>query len=482
MDFNLILVLVIFLIVLLAAFIISLTMLIAYRKSYHDLKMDTGSISDKYMQVGEFMKFFAEKISSNLHDPNVYSELARKIAIIINAKDLCIYTLSNSNCFIPVGYTDTFPIIFSNKKFILSKPRFVIDALKQDKIDINEGIFGEIAAAKKGLLINNVSYSPQLSALDCSHSISSFMACPFIQDDAITGIICAVNEISSAEFSEKQFVLLESLTRVFSVVNQIMQSYYIASNKSQLDKEIEVTRLLQQSLLPKGAPQWSPFEIYACTRSSKEVSGDFYDFVEIDDDRLLVVLGDASGKGLPACMMMAMTRSFIRANSARFTTLNDMMLELNSNLYRETDEGRFATVICCLLNRKEKSVELARAGHTELIIFSSRQKIRKIKPNGAALGLLPPDMANLYDSLAFTFKPYYSMLLFSDGVTEVLNANREEFGSERLSDVFYESCCRKNSPSKTADRILRNIDEFCGHSERNDDQTIVIIAHEDSFI
>jgi sigma-B regulation protein RsbU (phosphoserine phosphatase) len=283
-------------------------------------------------------------------------------------------------------------------------------------------------------------------------------------------------------FSISQLDIFDSVTKIVSVLYQIIQSYVISSKQDHLNQEIEFTRLLQKSLLPKDSPTWKPFEIYAFTRSAKEVSGDFYDFVPIDANRLLVVLGDASGKGIPACMMMAMTRSFIRANAARFTTLSDMMLELNSNLYRDTDEGRFTTITCCVLDKKEQTVEFARAGHTELIVFSSRQKTRKLRPHGTALGLLPTDMAGAYDSITFTFKPYYSMLLFSDGIIEAVDPNGEEFGTTKLEELFYESCCRKNSPEKTTDKILRTIDEFSGTREINDDQTIVIIGHESSFI
>jgi serine phosphatase RsbU (regulator of sigma subunit) len=222
--------------------------------------------------------------------------------------------------------------------------------------------------------------------------------------------------------------------------------------------------------------------IHAFTRSAKEVSGDFYDFVEIDKDRTLVVIGDASGKGIPACMVMAMTRSFIRANIDRYTGLENMLEELNSNLYRDTATGRFITLGCCLLDRNLQTVEFARAGHTELIIYSSKYKLRKIHPGGTALGLMPKNMAGNYDVFKFTFKPYYSMLLFSDGIIDANNAAGEEFGQERLEKIFYDSCEHKNPPIRSAEGIMSAIENFTAGQQQGDDQTIVVISHKDAFV
>ena len=120
---------------------------------------------------------------------------------------------------------------------------------------------------------------------------------------------------------------------------------------------------MQRSLLPKTFPVWGNFSVQAFTRASKEVSGDFYDFVQIDDDRLLVVIGDACGKGIPACMIMFMTRSFIRSNIDRFTSLKDLLLELNENLYRDTE---MSVILPGVLSAEQAGHDAgyARGGHT----------------------------------------------------------------------------------------------------------------------
>jgi sigma-B regulation protein RsbU (phosphoserine phosphatase) len=463
------------------ALIIAVALTLFYKKKFVLLEKKLVSSLRKNTEISSFVNFFSEKLCSYSTSENVYTSIAEKIAALVDAESVCIYNLHENKYFIPVGYTEAFPPLNISKDFILSKPRFLTDALKQEKIELGEGIIGEVGLSKKAVLLGD-NASTLLYSEKSLTAITSLMAVPMLINEQIVGVICAINSKTTSIFTEPQFAMFDAVSKLVSVIHQIIQTFSVAAKQDRINQEIEFTRLLQASLIPKESPSWKPFEIHAFTRSAKEVNGDFYDFVKIDENRLLVVLGDASGKGIPACMMMTMARSFIRANSERFTSLSNLMSELNSNLYRDTNEGRYATIACCLLDRQEESVEFARAGHTELMVHSSKQKVRKLRPHGTALGLLPNELTGSFDSISFCFKPYYTMLMFSDGIIESLNNRGDEFGIDNLQKIFYESCCKKNSPSKSTDRILRAIDEFLENKEQSDDQTIVIIGHEKFFI
>ena len=436
----------------------------------------------KNEQLSSFMKFFSDTLSSTAKFDEVYSSIAHQIANITEAKGICIYELQNDDYLFPVGYTEAFPPLQRSNKFVLSKPRYASDSLKYEKIKLGEGIIGETAQNKQGLLLEDTSDDKRLSAAKKIIPIYTLMVIPMIMEDNVTGVICAINNKTNKPFTKTQFDSLESMTKLVVLIHNILKVYSNLTIQQRLSQELEFTRLLQSSLLPKEFPEWNPFVVNAFTRSAKEVNGDFYDFVEIDDNRLLVVIGDASGKGVPACMVMAMTRSFIRANVERFTNLANLFEELNTNLYRDTNEERFVSLSCCLLDKKEEIIEFARAGHTELLLYSNKDQIRQFSPDGVALGLLPNEFTGNFDTFSFSFKEGYSIMLYSDGITETTNDNLDEFGQERLNELFLESCKRKNSPRKCTDKILRAIDEFSQEEDQADDQTIVIISHENSFI
>jgi sigma-B regulation protein RsbU (phosphoserine phosphatase) len=185
------------------------------------------------------------------------------------------------------------------------------------------------------------------------------LAVPLINDGKISGVMCAVNNKNAAQpFSQEQFRRFKFIASQVVLAQNMIQVYSTLSEQQRISQELNFARNLQLSLIPKDIPVWGKFQIRAFTRASKEVSGDFYDFVQIDKNRLLVVIGDACGKGIPACMIMAMTRAFIRASIGRFTTLKALLQELNTNLYRDTSEGRYITLACCLIDKEESTIEL----------------------------------------------------------------------------------------------------------------------------
>jgi sigma-B regulation protein RsbU (phosphoserine phosphatase) len=257
--------------------------------------------------------------------------------------------------------------------------------------------------------------------------------------------------------------------------HNIVKVYSDLSKQQRIEQELDFARKLQTSLIPESPPALEQCDIYSFTKSAKEVSGDFYDFVDIDEDRLLIVIGDACGKGIPACMLMAMTRTFIRANAERFTTLHDLFVSLNKDLYRDTDAERFITVACCLLDKKAGTIEYARAGHTELLLGRLDHPVRKIFPTGAACGLLPPEFSENYDIISFSFLDDMSLLLFSDGITEALNEQGEEFGLDALFKIFGDAVSSNKTPNEIVDSILREVNAFTRNTPQADDQTLVVI-------
>jgi sigma-B regulation protein RsbU (phosphoserine phosphatase) len=225
------------------------------------------------------------------------------------------------------------------------------------------------------------------------------------------------------------------------------------------------------SLLPSDSPEWGDFLIDARTCPAKEVNGDFYDFIRIDNDRMLVLLGDACGKGIPACMLSAMTRSFARSMVGTFTTLNSFMSDINSKLFRDTDADRFVTLGCCLLDRKNNLLEFGRAGHTDLVSFIHNH-IRIISPDGTALGILPDEFVS-FDTICIAVDPESTFMMYSDGMTEATDTDGNEFGQKRLSEIFFKACEESGETEVIIDHLMQNISEY--ETIQSDDRTVVLI-------
>ena len=185
------------------------------------------------------------------------------------------------------------------------------------------------------------------------------------------------------------------------------------------------------------------------------------------------MVGDACGKGMPACMMAAMTRSFARSICSNFTTLTQFLRDINSNLFRDSDIDRFITLGCCLIDRRGGLVEFGRAGHTDMIMHVHGH-LRRLSPDGTALGMLPDEDAE-FETICLALDSGSSLMLFSDGLNEALDHDKEEFGIDRLTNVFSIACRHHDTASAIIDEVMGAVHEF--EYEQNDDQTIILIRY-----
>jgi len=246
------------------------------------------------------------------------------------------------------------------------------------------------------------------------------------------------------------------------------------SDEARLRQEIEVAQRLQNSLIPTEMPASEDFRIYGTNVPARDVSGDFFDFIEVDEHHLLVVVADASGKGIPACMLTALTRSFLRVNAKRFKEdLEGLLMELNTNIHEDTEGAQFITMACCLIDRRDCTVEYARAGHTELLIHGPTDGLRVISPDGPALGLLPNDFDVHFDTFTFTWLPGTSILMFTDGITEAMNDEEQQYGLQNLIESWDK---QQPDPAIVVKEILAGVDAFAQDRPQDDDQTLVLLT------
>ena len=427
-------------------------------------------------EIGNFLNLFSQNIKTTDEISNWMNVTARYVADLVEAQSVCVFTLENDSL-VASGVAGAFPPLHKADAYVMTKPRYILESLRKEHIHVGEGIVGEVALTGADVVIDNPQ-DPRIADIDPVSLIDALMAVPMLSEGRVVGVICAVNSKAKdmRPFSSEQLARLKFIAGQAVLAQNIMLVYSHLSEQQRINQELEFARNLQSSLLPKRFPVWGRFMIHAFTRASKEVSGDFYDFVEIDRDRLLVVIGDACGKGIPACMIMAMTRSFIRANSSHFVSMKDFLQNLNDNLYRDTGDGRYITLGICLLDKRESTIEYARAGHTELLVYI-RNHIRSINPDGAGLGLLPSDLADC-DTICLEFSPDMAVLLFTDGINEAVNPEGEYFGIERIRDVYMKSCIGNDTPEESVSKIMDAVDSFSGNPESQaDDQTLVIIRH-----
>ena len=422
-------------------------------------------------EIDHFLDLFSRSLRSNDELSDSMDQAAQHIAELIMAESVCIYRLNKDRLFV-AGVSGKYPLsqltINMNEE---ASPDFYKQALREEDIAVGEGFIGRTASRRSSILLTNARHDEHLSEFPMERLPEQVMAVPVFRGDELSGVICAVANTNWGRFDNDKLSQLQFSASQVRLIQDLEDSYKVRSAQVRINQELGFARKLQAALLPEEVSEWGRFSVFARTSSAKEVNGDFYDVVRIDEDRLLIVVGDACGKGVPACLLASMARSFIRAAAEHFTSLENLLREVNRNLYRDTDAERFVTLGCCLLDKNHGLMEYARAGHTELIYFI-RNHIRRLFPDGTGLGILPDEFST-FDTICVQMPPGVSLLLYSDGITEALDFSGEEFGVDRLADEFETRCNATMSAEEVLDGLMDVVNDF--EPEQHDDRTAIMI-------
>ncbi|HEX8898377.1 MAG TPA: GAF domain-containing SpoIIE family protein phosphatase, partial [Chthoniobacterales bacterium] len=348
--------------------------------------------------------------------------------------------------------------------------------LRLHAIAPGEGIIGRVWQTREPVLLTDLANAPELAGLrGTSLGAASVMVTPLLYGKQNMGVLALGNGPSSPSFTQSDFVVFKSIAEqsAFALYNAII--YSEANEKKRLDHDLEIARDIQRILLPSEAPVIPGFEISGLNIPARHVSGDYFDYLEVDKDKLGVAIADVSGKGVPASIIMAICRSVLRSQATGNPSPADVLQKVNRQLYPDIKEDMFISMAYTILDHTSGTVTLCRAGHDAPILFDHETRIASpVKPPGMVVGI---DSGSVFDRITGDFllslKRDDCLLLYTDGVTEALDANGDEFGAERMIE-----CVRTSAPEGAPAIITRIIDElraFVGAQPQNDDITLIAI-------
>jgi anti-sigma regulatory factor (Ser/Thr protein kinase) len=235
-----------------------------------------------------------------------------------------------------------------------------------------------------------------------------------------------------------------------------------------MEQELAVAQLIQQNFLPKELPQLGGWEVAAYYRAARAVGGDFYDFIELPEGRLGLVIGDVTDKGVPAAMVMAATRSVLRASAQRLIDPGTVLARVNDNLCPDIPENMFVTCFYGVLDPASGHLRYANAGHN-LPLVSAGGQSSDLRATGMPLGLMP---GMSYEERETTLPQGATVLLYSDGIVEAHDDSREMFGTDRVVELLGQG---GDCPTVIGE-LLGSLDRFTGEElEQEDDITLVVL-------
>jgi len=273
----------------------------------------------------------------------------------------------------------------------------------------------------------------------------------------------------------------EEISTIAAAFNEIAGKFRNAQEhlveQERLQKEMQLAREIQHTLLPTEMPDLSGYEIAAMYRAAAEVGGDYYDFFTVDEDTTGIVVADVSGKGIPGSLVMTMIRTALRMEARGNHNASDVMSRVNAFITEDMRKGMFITLFYIILDSRNRVVSYASAGHNPMLLYRREtDEVFFLNPPGFPVGISLPDpelFERTIDVERLQLQQDDLLLVYTDGVTEAMNAAREQYGEQRLIQ-----CVREHS-GKTAEEFIealnRDVADFTAGFAQNDDITVVAI-------
>ncbi len=242
-----------------------------------------------------------------------------------------------------------------------------------------------------------------------------------------------------------------------------------------MQKELEIARRVQLHLLPKEQPKIAGFDIAGACLPALEVGGDYFDFVDMRDGKLGIAVGDVSGKGVPAAIYMTLTKGILQSHAEDDPSPKHVLSKVNHLMYRTIERSWYVSMFYAVLDSKRRLLKFARAGHNPAIVFSSgASETRLLQTAGIGLGLEKGDIftKTLVEG-ELQLSPGDTLVFYTDGFTEAMNSDLEEFGSDRFLDLLHRS--DNGSAEQLVQHAFDEVRQFAGDHPQHDDMTMVVL-------
>jgi serine phosphatase RsbU (regulator of sigma subunit) len=288
--------------------------------------------------------------------------------------------------------------------------------------------------------------------------------------EEIIGVLYLDSRERGALRSASAQAALDTLSAEAALAIENARLYREALDKAKFEQELKVAAAIQQSLLPPAARQGPYFTTAAASVACRAVGGDFYDYVDLPNSDFGFIVGDVAGKGSPAALLAAAVLGMFSAEATYQSSPAAVITRLNHGLFRRAIESRFLTTFYGIL-RDDGAFTYCNAGHNPPILVSA-SGVRRLDKGGLVLGLFEHAA---FDEETVTLQPGDLIIAFSDGVTEALNAQGDEYTDERLVECV--KAHRGKSPQETLDCLLADVHAFCADATQNDDVTMVMVRY-----
>lgn len=435
--------------------------------------------------VVEFMHNMVEAVAEGSDREAMFQRIIHAAILSTGAVSACIYEKTPRNTLRGIAVEGLFPpqrkLPHQDSTSKPTRTEHLEQVLRAETFRMGEGLIGQVAKSKRGLLIPDAESDPRVvQQEDAALRVRSIIVAPVLFQDELIAVLAVTNPADGLAFTETDFSLVESLADQVGLAVHNSDAMQLQIEKNKLDLDIELASNIQGLLLPREFPATQMLEFATQYTPAQKIGGDLYDIFQLDPDTIGVAVADVSGKGISASILMAICQTHLRHFAKEERSPSKVLSSINRIMEQTMRRDMFITIVYAVFNLKTETVTLARAGH-ELPFFYHRQEngevnIGSIESPGMPVGMVPPAIFDVTISdTQIQFGKNDALLLYTDGLTESVNSEGEEFSGGRLLEVL--RAHGGDSAQGLMDQALASLERFSGSCGQADDLTVIAIKH-----
>lgn len=435
--------------------------------------------------VVEFMHNMVEAVAEGSDREAMFQRIIHAAILSTGAVSACIYEKTPRNTLRGIATEGLFPpqrkLPNLESKGKQTRTEYLEQVLRAETFRMGEGLIGQVAKSKRGLLIPDADSDPRVvQQEDPALRVRSIIVAPVLFQDELIAVLAVTNPADGLAFTETDFSLVESLADQVGLAVHNSDAMQLQIEKNKLDLDIELASNIQGLLLPREFPPSQMVEFAAQYTPAQKIGGDLYDIFQLDADTIGVAVADVSGKGISASILMAICQTHLRHFANEERSPSKVLSSINRMMEQTMRRDMFITIVYAVFDLKTETVTLARAGHELPFFYDSQDngsvRIGPVESPGMPVGMVPPAIfdATISDT-QIQFGKNDALLLYTDGLTESVNSEGEEFSGARLLEVL--QAHGGESAQNLLDQTLESLERFSGSCGQADDLTVIAIKH-----
>jgi sigma-B regulation protein RsbU (phosphoserine phosphatase) len=456
---------------------IGLMTLYVKARSAYSKQEDIRACTEKEKTIVlELLHAFMHAVSQGVSQKQLYRLILHNSLVSTEGISACFYEyFPTSKQLKKVASEGLFPSLKTKIPSHLSRAE-ILSLIHQGEIfHYGEGIVGEVAQTLRPVVLaaDNIDRYV-VHHWDNALRIKNLLISPVCFRNELLGVLAVANSTRDVPFSKSTCHLLELMTQQAGIMLHNVKYLNFQIEKSKLDFDLKLASHVQSFLLPcSDLIKLSHCDFSAYCKPAQQIGGDFYTLFKLDDDRTAFVVADVAGKGIAASLLMTTCVAHLKHCTFLYDSPAAILKTMNKYLYTETSQEMFVTMVYCVLDTSRQTLKISRAGHECPLLIKPDLPIQKLMPQGIGLGMVPSEIFdNLLEEATYDFKPGDTCILYTDGVTEALNAQNQEFSQQNLFKVIDEN--RGKPPKELVQKIVESVEDFSGSDRLSDDLTLVI--------